>query len=114
LVVARPVVDHEHCGAEAADRRRDPREHLADVVLLVVGRHHDGDSVAEALGQPGGVELVRRDALQGGRQLALDPPVLHQRAHREQEQRDDREHGQAEDPAAVAALERERAQQRVQ
>jgi hypothetical protein len=50
--VARAVVDDEDRGLDAADRLRDARQDLADVVLLVVGRDDDGDLVLEALGQP--------------------------------------------------------------
>ena len=65
-------------------------------------------------GQPVGAELLPGDALQRRRQLALDAAVLQQAAQREQEQHEDREHGEAEDPAAAAALEGEEAQDRVQ
>ena len=112
--VARAVVDHQHGGADPAHRVGDAREDLTDVVLLVVCRDDDRHSIPKTLDQPSVAEFVPRDALERRRELALDAPVLDQRADREQEQHDDREHGQAEDPAAVAALERERAQQRVQ
>ena len=95
-------------------RLGDAREDVADVVLLVVGGDDDGDLVLEALGQPGGAELLPRDALERRRQLALDAAALQQPAQREQEQHEDREHGEAEDPPAAAALEGEEAQHGVQ
>jgi hypothetical protein len=112
--VARAVVDDEHRGADAADRGRDPREHLPDAVLLVVRRDDDGHAVAEALVQTGGAELLPGDALERRRELSLDPPVLDQRADGEQEEDDDGEDGEAEDATAAAALEREELQHGVQ
>ena len=112
--VARSVVHHQHRRLQPADHRRDAGEDLADVVLLVVGRDHDRDLVAEALRQPAAPELLPGDALERRRELALDAAVLHERAQGEQEQHDDGEDGEAEDPAAVAALEGEQAEHRVE
>ena len=111
--VARAVVDDERRRANAADLGRDPVEHLADVVGLVVGGDEHADAVAEALRVAGGAELLPGEALEHGRELGGDPRVLAQRAQDQQEEDHDREDRDAEDARAVRALEGEGREQRV-
>ena len=68
--VARAVVDDQHRGRLAADLAGHPIEHLADVVGLVVGGDQDRDPVAEALGVPGGAELLPGEPLERRRRAA--------------------------------------------
>ena len=62
--VARAVVDDEDRGLDPAHLGRDPVEHRADVVGLVVGGDQDADAVAEALRVAGGAELLPGEALE--------------------------------------------------
>ena len=68
--VARAVVDDQDRGRDPADLGRDPVEHRADVVGLVVGGDQDRDPVAEALRMPGDAELLPGEPLEHRRELA--------------------------------------------
>ena len=111
--IAGPVVHDQHRGLDPAHGGGDSRQHRADVVLLVVGGDHDRHLVAEPVRQAGEAELLPRDSLEHRGQLAVDPAGERHVAQQQDEQHEDREHGQAEDPAAAALAERERLEQRV-
>src|SRR5439155_6485998 len=72
-----------------------------------------GDLVAEALRQPTAAELLPRDSLEHGGQLAVDAAGLPERAQREREQDEDREHGETEDASTRALSKREELEHRV-
>ena len=98
---------------EAADLGGDAVQDGADVVGLVVGGDEDADLVAEVVRIAGDAELLPGEALEHPGELARDPRSLAQRPEHEQEEDQDREHGDAHDPGAVRALEREGRQQGV-